>query len=199
MNCMTSITKLLGFAGAILCLALPPTVAKATVVEYTFIAPIIGGPAGQFGTGTFSYDDTGLNSNEVVDPPNLHITFDFDGQTFTEINESGWSDGFPELRLADFVPVFIDFLLEDGKSGVDFNNSNIRKMHLYGDLVSLSVLSAASSDELLAAAIVGPYDFEVPLTVTYYSPPVPIPAAVWLFGSGLIGMIGLARRKKHND
>ena len=26
--------------------------------------------------------------------------------------------------------------------------------------------------------------------------PVPVPAAVWLFGSGLIGLIGLARRKK---
>ena len=26
--------------------------------------------------------------------------------------------------------------------------------------------------------------------------PVPVPAAIWLFGSGLIGLIGLARRKK---
>ena len=25
---------------------------------------------------------------------------------------------------------------------------------------------------------------------------VPVPATVWLFGSGLIGLIGLARRKK---
>jgi hypothetical protein len=30
-----------------------------------------------------------------------------------------------------------------------------------------------------------------------YSPStVPLPAAVWLFGSGLIGLIGIARRKK---
>ncbi|MDX2506855.1 MAG: VPLPA-CTERM sorting domain-containing protein [Gammaproteobacteria bacterium] len=27
--------------------------------------------------------------------------------------------------------------------------------------------------------------------------PVPLPAAVWLFGSGLIGLIGVARRKAH--
>ncbi len=26
---------------------------------------------------------------------------------------------------------------------------------------------------------------------------VPVPAAVWLFGSGLIGLAGLARRKKY--
>jgi hypothetical protein len=26
---------------------------------------------------------------------------------------------------------------------------------------------------------------------------VPVPAAVWLFGSGLLGLVGVARRKKH--
>ena len=35
--------------------------------------------------------------------------------------------------------------------------------------------------------------------ITSYDPTVvPVPAAVWLFGSGLIGLIGLARRKKNN-
>ncbi len=34
------------------------------------------------------------------------------------------------------------------------------------------------------------YSFDLLLT------PVPVPAAVWLFGSGLIGLIGVARRKK---
>lgn len=28
---------------------------------------------------------------------------------------------------------------------------------------------------------------------------VPVPAAFWLLGSGLLGLIGVARRKKHND
>lgn len=28
------------------------------------------------------------------------------------------------------------------------------------------------------------------------APPIPIPAAVWLFGSGFLGLIGIARRKK---
>ena len=36
------------------------------------------------------------------------------------------------------------------------------------------------------------YDFGVTVTNTA----VPVPAAVWLFGCGLLGMIGLARRKK---
>jgi len=29
-----------------------------------------------------------------------------------------------------------------------------------------------------------------------YINPIPIPAAIWLFGSGLLGLIGIARRKK---
>lgn len=29
--------------------------------------------------------------------------------------------------------------------------------------------------------------------------PVPVPAAVWLFGSGMLGLVGVARRKKHNN
>ena len=29
-----------------------------------------------------------------------------------------------------------------------------------------------------------------------FATPVPVPAAVWLFGSGLLGLIGVARRKK---
>lgn len=34
------------------------------------------------------------------------------------------------------------------------------------------------------------------ITVSVNTSPVPIPAAAWLFGSGLLGLIGIARRKK---
>jgi hypothetical protein len=48
----------------------------------------------------------------------------------------------------------------------------------------------------------GPFDgtpyseiFNITVTGTAASP-VPIPAAAWLFGSGLLGLVGLVRRKK---
>ena len=39
---------------------------------------------------------------------------------------------------------------------------------------------------------------DIKLTYTYdeSAPEVPVPAAVWLFGSGLLGLVGIARRKK---
>jgi hypothetical protein len=33
-------------------------------------------------------------------------------------------------------------------------------------------------------------------TVSGAPPEIPVPAAVWLFGSGLLGLVGVARRKK---
>ena len=39
-------------------------------------------------------------------------------------------------------------------------------------------------------------DFEIGFADPVALAAVPVPAAVWLFGSGLLGLIGIARRKK---
>jgi hypothetical protein len=51
---------------------------------------------------------------------------------------------------------------------------------------------------------VDPFTITLPAGVTFTSAsnqfltaPVPVPAAVWLFGSGLLGLIGVARRRKN--
>jgi hypothetical protein len=40
------------------------------------------------------------------------------------------------------------------------------------------------------------YFDNVSITADLAAPAVPVPAAVWLFGSGLLGLVGVARRKK---
>lgn len=53
------------------------------------------------------------------------------------------------------------------------------------------------SGEICSNFAVGYFgDYTGTLTVTYTFDPVPIPPAIWLFGTGLIGLMGVARRKK---
>ena len=45
----------------------------------------------------------------------------------------------------------------------------------------------------LSVPQLGQYGIEI----SQVSSPVPVPAAVWLFGSGLIGLVGMTRRRTH--
>ena len=74
---------------------------------------------------------------------------------------------------------------------------------LSSDVLDQQILAAAWGGEgsvILKFGAVDRLDFTFDITsfsLTEASPPsVPIPAAVWLFGSGLLGLVGVARRKK---
>lgn len=69
----------------------------------------------------------------------------------------------------------------DGQLGVDYNNLTPINAFL-GDLDNITVHSRTLS----ALEIQDLMNFSA----------VPIPSAVWLFGSGLIGLVGVTRRKK---
>ena len=67
---------------------------------------------------------------------------------------------------------------------------------VYGD--SYILFYSATIPDLLSPEGIGPKYF-LKLTGTVEQglvPEVPVPAAVWLFGSGLLGLIGVMRRKK---
>ena len=57
-------------------------------------------------------------------------------------------------------------------------------------------LSSASAGPFASAAVVSEEDLGVVATGTIGASVVPVPTAIWLFGSGLLGLIGIARRKK---
>jgi len=50
-------------------------------------------------------------------------------------------------------------------------------------------------DETIVDGVFTDPNFTLTMTATPVSA-VPVPAAVWLFGSGLLGMVGIARRRK---
>jgi hypothetical protein len=63
---------------------------------------------------------------------------------------------------------------------------------LLPDIYTLSAGTVIGASAFFATLESGTADFSLDFKVTA----VPIPAAAWLFGSGLLGLIGIARRKK---
>ena len=99
--------------------------------------------------------------------------------------------------------------LGSGASGVDCSDgqadllpSSIRVTN-WQEAPSGSLLDAGwSSSVIWYSSAVGPtsgftsiQDGGTAMTGSVPVPGVPVPAAVWLFGSGLVGLIGIARRK----
>ncbi len=163
---------------ALLILAGLPGMAPADIVSYSFIGTIEDGfRAGDSGTGSFTYDDALIvNGNETLDPTNgLTVSFSFDGQVFAQTHDSDF-DVYPMLEFDDYMPTYLDYLLVNGQNDVAFGDNQLMELETSGLFPS----SAAG------------YDFETTLLAT----PVPIPGALWLFGSGLVGLIGLRRRAR---
>lgn len=125
-------------------------------------------------------------------------------QTLTGTNivglPSGWGtslntnqDGFGNF---DFV--------ESGTGSNRADPLGFRITGILGDTVSdYAVLSSGNAGEgnvFFAAHVTGFMDVDPgagTITSAYFggSTPVPVPAAVWLFGSGLLVLIGIARKK----
>jgi hypothetical protein len=113
------------------------------------------------------------------------ITADGNIVTASELDTSVLGLGF--LNKGVDVGDTFGFLSPDGpltQNSAVFTASNSFTGNLAYDLMVVKVDFALSAD-----SAVGISGFVQQL-------PVPIPAAVWLFGSGLLGLVGIARRKK---
>jgi hypothetical protein len=90
--------------------------------------------------------------------------------------------------------------------GMDFNHSADQTHVTFADVIEMPIaphntsgfvgfISDTSFDQV---ALTDPYiSFSaIGMDNISYVSAIPVPAAVWLFGSGLIGLIGIARRKK---
>lgn len=130
----------------------------------------------------FSYDSSVLNILAVSIDGSV---WDFGGtgiSTGTIDNGAGSVDGIMMNTFGNvtgnFVVATVQFqAMGIGTSGLDLSEFLLNPWASGGSLLNPDFLGGS-------------------LTVSAPSAVVPVPAAAWLFGSGLLGLIGMARRKK---
>lgn len=137
--------------------------------------------ATNFGMQTFSFNyDTALTVN---------------ASNIININPVSWSIS-QDVNAGGGFGKFEFQLSGTGNSRTELLNFSIS--NVAGDSINdyaISSILKPSSDEFFAAHIAG-YGVNGGDSAQFAgSSPVPVPAAVWLFGSGLIGLVGVARRK----
>ena len=162
---------------------------------------------------TGSVPVTGTGTIQVVAKPGYVL----DGINFGEVGDYRMTPGAtsvdvdPYLRVFDwanpifgtedtlFVPVTGDLTIKDGNlhnwsaaGGFDlttptWDGINHVGLTLQNTLEAVSL--AAGESALIQKKAIGS-------SVDVSTSPVPVPAALWLFGSGLLGLVGVARRRR---
>lgn len=123
-------------------------------------------------SATGMFDDSGLAGGsgtiDFTDPGNS-ISLNIGSRTFTESDDGGT----PSLTLDTGAMTDLDFLASEQDA--------------FGQSVLFSFFTTFQGTDNL----VGSWD-----GASFSMTPVPVPAAVWLFGSGLLGLAGIARRRR---
>ena len=151
------------------------------------------------------FDTDGNASNYeyslVFDGNNSDVGF-FENTTF----DSNWASDIPETELNNYSSESNaqlvnantsfggsnDYFLDIAMSITDLNAAGIYLTD------GLSVAACTSSNAVNCNKDIAGFEASDPIAFSDAATlsSVPIPAAAWLFGSGLIGLIGVARRKK---
>ncbi len=105
------------------------------------------------------------------------------------VNDNGWIVGNSDVILDPLEPSGTRAFLFDGNDMVDLND-------LIGNVGGITLVEAVGINE--SGQITAWGNTSNGIRSFLLTPVVvPVPAAVWLFGSGIVGLIGVARRKKH--
>ena len=150
-------------------------------------------------SGSFTHYGMGSNSRAVNDPTGGAIRFPY-GSSMTLQLSSGGLFSLGTVDLAEYSSVFdgnkiaVSFIGHKDNGVTVFQNFTIDGLRDgVGGIDDFETFTFSSDFTNLVYVEVGSTIFSMDnLSVSA----VPIPAAVWLFGSGLIGLIGFARHKK---
>jgi len=156
-------------------------------------------------TGSVTYDDTGDGSNvfglSVGDPVTATGTFDDSLIGGNIISGSGTIavSSIPDLVITVGSEIFtasddngsglltiISGTVIDGIGPAGFVYSGTNPNLFTSDATETFI----GTEDNYNSQIFGTWN-------TFTLTPVPVPAAVWLFGSGLLGLVGVARRKRN--
>lgn len=179
-------------------------------------------PITAFGTGAANianqYNPPGWNVNnaQTAPAPSAIASFQFGNvgtttvpnyvNTFTENTDPQNVDGGGHpVPTGTFDPVAGTISLNLSSfyanwNGTDFNQGSPT---VSGTVTGCSGNTCSYNIAWFSTIVGGPFNgntgsWKLSGTVTGTAAPVPIPAAAWLFGSGLVGLVGIARRKRSN-
>ena len=170
-------------------------ISSAAVYSYDFTAVVTNGTyAGETGAGSFTYDTAFYSAGEPIwaGSGGLSVTLNLFGQSFTHENDVDYIImGSPTVQFVDSAtldqPIKLDFAVSEGcYSGMICDPDRVITS------IDREGVLGFEGKPLTFNAATNSYYWDVTVFEA-----VPLPAAVWLFGSGLIGLIGLARRKTH--
>jgi hypothetical protein len=176
---------LLGAVCAVLLTAIPFSAAHAITVQLEFQANFGDGRLGNppppapdpVVSGWFTYEAATVNS--AIDSL-IGIGLTIDGYSYG-LADIGFAAGSSfSLCVGDSTKGECSTTARERDFVVEWNKNTLDPIQM--------AYSVAGQNNYWAAA---PGDFDY-FNVTA----VPVPAAVWLFGSGLLGLVGIARRKK---
>jgi hypothetical protein len=129
---------------------------------------------------TLTIDDS--ISGSLFDQTFMHSASCTDGSTFCTDNDNTYASASFDDTLNTAVLA--------GYQGLGTYNVTVSQ------LIELSATSAGGADSGDAeATFIGDWQGDLEVVYTYDEVVVPLPAAVWLFGSGMVGLLGVAKRK----
>jgi len=209
---------------AMLCLALFSQLSSATAVDvpgYSFAAfgQYAGSSSGTFTTNygtlassigdhsaaTWVMDGENVGGTQVNVDPNAFIDLSFDTNIFDGVGAdlSVFFAGAPPHNIgltlfanggsqSDTIsygnPTYTTYNIDDPNNatwGIYVLDIDLADFNFLGsspvETIRLNIGNASAVPSFIGA---------------YNTSPIPVPAAVWLFGSGLLGLVGVARRKK---
>jgi len=185
--------KFLKLASAVTAFALS-TSANAVLVTENFTSTVLTGDfAGAEAVGSFTYDDSLLSGSgfESLDAfQGLKVEVTLFGQTFFESNDIDYSNGLPSLEFNNGSATLLDFVVSEQYEWADANGVGYWATDVT-DITRLGVLNFGEFS--LNAVAGGGYDGNFIVNA------VPVPAAAWLFGSGIIALVGAGRRQHRNS